>query len=214
MLTSGLLIAIVPQHAVIRVQARFTIVIIHPRRVPQWAHMTNSARIAGLARRIAPRLWHGCPASRPGCARTALHSDQQTTDRHDPQRQFLQVTAPHHPLHGQVFPLLRALTKQGEDNVIIQLPSGATQQLPRRWTDQRPALPTPPVLPLWSVTSLRALLGILKQLQARPCPEKVPDGSTPTPVAHVLAPDPARADRAARRTAASSSARATHRRHS
>lgn len=143
-----------------------------------------------------------------------VHSDQQTTDRHDPQRQFLQVTAPHHPLQGQVFPVLRALTKRGEDYVIIQLPSGTTQQLPRRWTDQCPALPAPPVLPLWSVTSLRELLGILKQLQARPCEEEVPNGSAPTPVDHVLSRDPARTGRAARRPAASTSARTTYRRRS
>ena len=103
---------------------------------------------------------------------TFLDSDQHTTDQYHSQRQFIQVTAPHHPLQGQVFPLLRALTKQGESYVVIQLPSGATQQVPLRWTDQCPALPSPQALPPWSVTSVRELLDILKQLQDRACDQR------------------------------------------
>src|SRR6266566_7582795 len=148
------------------------------------------------------------------CSLPSWHSDQHTTDQYHPQCQFIQVTAPHHPLQGQVFPLLRTLSKQGETYVVIQLPSGATQQVPERWTDQCPALPSPQVVPLWSMTSVRSLLDILKQLQDRPDHEEVIDGSSPTHVAHVFSPGPARPDRAAGRTAASSSSRPTHRRNS
>jgi hypothetical protein len=142
------------------------------------------------------------------------HSDQHTTDRHPPQRQFIQVTALHHPLQGQAFPLIRTLTKQGETYLVIQLPSGATQQVPERWTDQCPALPSPQVAPLFSVTSLRSLLDIVKQLQDRPDHEEVIDGSSPTHVAHVFSRSPARPDRAAGRATAPSSTRSRYRRDS
>lgn len=142
------------------------------------------------------------------------HSDQQTTEQYHPQRQFIQVTASHHPLQGQVFPLLRTLTKQGESYVVIQLSSGVTQQVPARWTDQCPAPPCLPIVPLWSVTSVRELLGLLKQFPDRSLHEEVTDGSSPTPVAHVLARNSARADRATGRPAAPSSARSTSRRNS
>ncbi|HEY7419018.1 MAG TPA: hypothetical protein VH593_27805, partial [Ktedonobacteraceae bacterium] len=95
------------------------------------------------------------------CSSPSSNSDQQTADQHYPQRQFIQVTALHHPLQGQVFPLVRSLTKQGETYLVIQLSSGATQQVPLRWTDQCPPLPSPQALPLWSVTSVRSLLDIL-----------------------------------------------------
>ena len=148
------------------------------------------------------------------CSSPSWHSDQHTTDQHHPQRQFIQVTALHHPLQGQVFPLIRTLTKQGEIYLVIQLPSGATQQVPERWTDRCPALPSPQVVPLWSVTSVRELLGILKQLQDRPDHEEVIDGSSPSHVAHVFSSSPARPDRAAGRTASSSSTCSTPRRDS
>src|SRR5947209_12895566 len=101
--------------------------------------------------------WATCPlpSPLPSCSSSSSNSDQHTTGQYHPQRQFIQVTAPHHPLQGQVFPLLRTLSKQGETYVVIQLPSGATQQVPQRWTDQCPALPSPQVVPLWSMTSVR-----------------------------------------------------------
>ena len=148
------------------------------------------------------------------CCLLFFYSDQHTTEQSHSQRQFIQVTALHHPLHDQVFPLIRSLIKQGETYLVIQLPSGATQQVPARWTDQCPALPSPLVVPLWSVTSVRSLLDILKQLQDRPHHEEVPNGSSPTHVAHVFPNGPARPDRAAGRTRASSSSHPTHRRNS
>lgn len=111
-----------------------------------------------------------------------------------------------------MFPLLRSLTKQGETYVVIQLPSGATQQLPERWTDRCEAAPFPQVLPLFSVTNLRELLGILKHLQDRPDQEEVTDGSSPNHVAHVFQRGAARPDRTTGRDAASSSPHTTHRR--
>jgi len=160
--------------------------------------------------------WATCllPNQRLSCSSNFLDSDQHTTDQYHPQRQFIQVTAPHHPLQGQVFPLLRTLSKQGETYVVIQLPSGATQQVPERWTDQCPALPCPQTVPLWNVTSVRELLDILKQLQDRPDHEEVSDGSAPIHVAHVFSRSPARPDHTVGRTAASSSPRPTHRRNS
>src|SRR6266849_6339466 len=144
------------------------------------------------------------------CSLRFCHTDQHITDQHHAQRQFIQVMAPHHPLQGQVFPLLRTLSKQGESYVVIQLPSGATQQVPQRWTDQCPALPSPQTVPLWNVTSVRELLDILKQLQDRPDHEEVIDGSSPTHVAHIFSRSPARPDRTTGRAAASSSAHSTH----
>jgi hypothetical protein len=169
-----------------------------------------------------PHPPRGCPSRKSWCsrstgssrARSERNSDQHTTDQYHPQRQFIQVTAPHHPLQGQVFPLLRTLSKQGETYVVIQLPSGATQQVPKLWTDQCPALPCPQTIPLWNVTSVRSLLDILKQLQDRPDHEEVSDGSAPIHVAHVFSRSPARPDHPAGRTAASSSPRPTHRRNS
>ena len=98
--------------------------------------------------------------------------------------------------------------------MVIQLPSGATQQVPKLWIDQCPALPSPQVVPLWSVTSVRSLLAILKQLQNRPHHEEVIDGSSPNYVAHFFSRSPARPDRAAGRTAPPSATRTTHRRDS
>ena len=104
---------------------------------------------------------------------------------------------------------MRTLTKHGESYVVIQLPSGATQQVPKRWTDRCLPQPSPLAVPQFSVPSLRDLLDILKQIQNRPHHEEVPDGSSPDPVAHVFVRNPARADRAVGRPASPSSARAT-----
>src|SRR5690242_12866705 len=97
-----------------------------------------------------------------------VNFDQHITEQSAPQQQFIQVTALHHPLRGQVFPLVRTFIKRRENYVIIRLPSGATQQLLEGWTDLCPVQPSPQVVPLFSVSSIRSLLDILKQLQDRP----------------------------------------------
>ncbi|MBA3826851.1 MAG: hypothetical protein H0X24_23530, partial [Ktedonobacterales bacterium] len=120
------------------------------------------------------------------------HQDQQTTDHDATLDQSIQVIAPHHPLYGQRLPLLRRLRKRGEPLVVVRLPSGATQQLPQRWTDLGvlPPHPRPETLPRFSLVSLRDLLHILQDVQARSCVKEDPYGPSRSPVGDVCPPEP------------------------
>src|SRR5260221_14773392 len=86
------------------------------------------------------------------------HSDQHTTRLDAAESEVVVITAAHHPLFGQCFPVVRRLHKQGEPHLVVRLPSGTTQLLPARWTLCAPSLPTAaapsPSVAAWSLPSV------------------------------------------------------------
>ncbi len=78
------------------------------------------------------------------------------------------ITAPHHPFCGHIFPLRQRRIKRGELHFIIELPTGATQLIPARWTT--PSTTAAPLLPgpLLTSASLRALSTMVASLIGSP----------------------------------------------
>jgi len=76
--------------------------------------------------------------------------------------QRIAISAPHHPLYGQAFPVLRQLYKEGERQFVILLPDGASQLIPARWT----LPPAPPAgRPLCGADRLRMLVRLVAALR-------------------------------------------------
>ena len=75
----------------------------------------------------------------------------------------MRITAPQHPLHGELVPVVRRLRKGGEAHLVIRRPNGHTQLIPARWT-QPPAA----TAVLWSASSLRMLVRLVASLHAAP----------------------------------------------
>jgi Family of unknown function (DUF5372) len=109
--------------------------------------------------------------------------------------QHVCITARHHPLCGQTFPVLQRRLKRGELHLIIQLPTGTTQLIPAHWTTLTPQSITA-VAPLLTSHSLRALTSMVALLQNVPRQEATND---PLVAARALddiqSPDPAPAGR-------------------
>ena len=123
--------------------------------------------------------------------RTDHYTDQHTPwwDGGDLQR--ICITAPHHPLHGQTFPILQRRLKRGEPHFIIQLPSGATQLIPARWTTSSPVQLTA-TTPLLTSGSLRRLVNMVDMLRSSLFQEATHDLlNSPRALDHVQSPDPA-----------------------
>jgi hypothetical protein len=107
----------------------------------------------------------------------SLNPSQHTTRGNGADSQLVMITAPHHPLCGQVLPVVRRLHKQGEPQFVVRLPSAATQLIPARWTASSPPGSTPAadVLPgsvWWSLPSVRALVRIVGALRDHSSPQQ------------------------------------------
>ncbi len=103
---------------------------------------------------------------------TSFYLGQHTTRWHGADSQLVTITAPHHPLCGHILPVVRHLHKQGEPQLVVRLPSGATHLIPARWTTSSPPASTPaadalPSSVLWSLSSVRALVRIVEALRDR-----------------------------------------------
>ena len=132
---------------------------------------------AGRQRVPAIQTARGC--SSPECCRlrTVHYSDQHTTRWDVAESEVVVITAAHHPLFGQCFPVVRRLHQQGEPHVVVRLPFGATQLLPSRWTRGTPSFPTAAAAPspaaaAWSLPSVRALVRIVGTLRERSSPQQ------------------------------------------
>ena len=101
------------------------------------------------------------------------------------------MTHPHHPLFGQVVPILRPYHRQtGESQIVIPLPDGTQTFITESWTEPVDAsLPTSTSVPEsltrpWvNATGLLSLGKLVTALKAIPDPERSPnDVAQLTPV--------------------------------
>ncbi|MBV9168881.1 MAG: hypothetical protein JOZ81_02205 [Chloroflexi bacterium] len=76
------------------------------------------------------------------------------------------ITAPHHPLVGQSFPVVARRTKGGEPHVVVRRPSGASQLVPTRWTTIHSGKTDPEPGVALTPGSLRSLLSMVAALRA------------------------------------------------
>ena len=101
-----------------------------------------------------------------------LHIGQQTPRLPSRNLQCVRVIAPHHPLCGQLVPVVRSLREQGEPHLVIQAPNGHHQLIPLRCTE---AAPTPAAVVLSGLRltpgRLCALARMVHSLRSRCAPE-------------------------------------------
>ncbi len=111
------------------------------------------------------------------CYLRCYHHDQHTTRLDASDIQQVCITARHHPLCGQTFPVLQRRLMRGELHLIIQLPTGTTQLIPAHWTTRIPQSTTA-VAPLLTSHSLRVLTSMVALLQNVPRQEATHDPPT------------------------------------
>ena len=92
----------------------------------------------------------------------------------DADQQRVQITAPHHPLCGQILKVRRRIhSTNGDPQLVVELPNGHTQLIAVRWTEATPG----PLLPgideviLFSSDSLRSLAIMVASLAHQQQPE-------------------------------------------
>ena len=141
----------------------------------------------GLATRLARGYWS------PGCCRlrSGRYPGQHTQRLDTADVQHVCITAQYHPLCGQSFPVLQRRLKRGEAHFIIQLPSGATQLIPARWTTSSPT-PVTPSTPLLTSGTLRGLVTMVAILRNSSAQEATHDSPDPArALDHLQSSDPA-----------------------
>src|SRR4051812_50105166 len=84
-----------------------------------------------------------------GCgSRSARHSDHQN-DYLDPSHvERVRVTAPYHPLAGQLVRVVRRKRYEGAAHLVIEGPDGGRQLLPARHAEPAGTVPTAATKPL------------------------------------------------------------------
>ncbi|MBV9325205.1 MAG: hypothetical protein JO352_15615 [Chloroflexi bacterium] len=110
------------------------------------------------------------------------------------------ITAPHHPLVGQSFPVVARRTRDGEPHLVIRRPNGASQLVPSRWTAAHPSEAKAEMAMPFTPGSLRVLLSMVAALRCNPevaDAPAAPGGS----LEHVQPPNPARPGQRLDRTA-------------
>src|SRR5438876_1913800 len=129
-------------------------------------------------------------AGAPTCSFSWWHQGQHNPELSAAGVEQVTITAPHHPLVGQSFPVIGRRTKEGEPHVVVRRPSGASQLLPSRWTrvesGQRKAETALALTP----GSLRSLLSMVAALR---CNAEVADAPAAPggSLEHVQPADPA-----------------------
>src|SRR5579859_8204343 len=142
------------------------------------------------------------------------HQGQHNPELSEAGVEQVTITAPHHPLVGQSFPVIARRTRHGEPHLVIRRPNGASQLVPSRWTASHSAETKAEITVALTPGSLRALLSMVAALR---CNAEVADGPAAPggSLEHVQPPNPAppgqRLDRAAR-TIPPATARAFERR--
>lgn len=96
--------------------------------------------------------------------------------------QCVHITAPHHPLVGHTFKVVRFTLRDGEPHVVIELPNGHHQLMAQRHTEAA-AISSPPIaVPLrFTPGSLRALARMVDTLHHPRQPEVCNDALTTVP---------------------------------
>jgi hypothetical protein len=79
------------------------------------------------------------PRPAPKCSSKSSDIGQQTPRLRPRNLQCVRVIAPHHPLCGQLVPVIRAMQEQGEAQLVIQASNGHHQLIPLRYTEAAPA---------------------------------------------------------------------------
>ncbi len=133
----------------------------------------SSSRSIAATRSSWSTSWatYPSPRRRPSSSSSFSHSDQHTTRWDVAESEVVVITAAHHPLFGQCFPVVRRLHQQGEPHVVVRLPFGATQLLPSRWTRGTPSFPTAAAAPS-PAAAARALVRIVGTLRERSSPQQ------------------------------------------
>jgi hypothetical protein len=102
----------------------------------------------------------------PGCgARKQRHQGQLNPELSDAGVERVTITASHHPLVGQSFPVIARRTRHGEPHVVIRRPNGASQLVPSRWTAADSGQTNAEVTVAVTPGSLRALLSMVAALR-------------------------------------------------
>jgi Family of unknown function (DUF5372) len=94
---------------------------------------------------------------------------QYTTSSFQPSLEYVTITHPHHPLHGQRCAVVRI--RRGVDpDLILRLPDGSHAAIAMSSTDYdetpgHPVAPSSPELPLLDLQGLRQIVDLVEQLR-------------------------------------------------
>src|SRR5262245_28036512 len=99
------------------------------------------------------------------CYFGSWHQGQHNPELSDAGVERVTITAPHHPLVGQSFPVVARRTKQGEPHLVIRRRNGATQLVPSRWTAAQSDEGNAEMAVAFTPGSLRALLSMVAALR-------------------------------------------------
>jgi hypothetical protein len=120
------------------------------------------------------------------CSFSLLHSDQQTDHLDRGHVERVRVTAPHHPLAGQLVRVVRRKRYDGAAHLVIEGSDGGRQLLPARHAEPAGTIPSAAAKPLrFTPGALRALADLVHGLRGAPSPA--------LEARHVLPPRPAAA---------------------
>jgi hypothetical protein len=150
-----------------------------------------------------------CPSS-PGAGTYSFNWSnigQQTADGNDRQNEWVSITAPHHPLLGQLVRVVRRLRRDDGIELVIEGTEGNRQLIPLAWTEVvRPETPAVPSL-RFTPGSLRAVVRLVRAYRSQsPAEVRYADRPDPDTVDHVPGGDPRSDDRLMDRSAASPAA--------
>jgi len=122
--------------------------------------------VESLSRRLVP-----APYERPVALSDLRVSEypQYTTSSFQPSLEYVTITHPHHPLHGQRCAVVRI--RRGVDpDLILRLPDGSHAAIAMSSTDYdetpgHPVAPSSPELPLLDLQGLRQIVDLVEQLR-------------------------------------------------
>ena len=145
------------------------------------------------------------------CSSSSSYTGQQTEQSRPRHVECVRVIAAHHPLAGQLVPVVRRKRHQGEPHLVIERPDGGRQLLAARCVESAGTIPLATGAPLvFTPGSLRLLASLVATLrstpspapEARDAPRHQLTAAAPAPVEHLPARDPPAAGRALDRPAA------------
>ena len=125
-----------------------------------------------------------------------LAPPQYTTSLSQPSLEYVTITHPHHPLHGQRCEVTH-IRRGADPDLILRLPDGTHAAIAMSWTDSSEgealsAAQSGPDIPLLDLQGLRQIVHLLDQLRqadrfpqprhtpprSRPARRKLPKGKT------------------------------------
>src|SRR4051794_40160339 len=147
------------------------------------------------------------PTAAAICSSSWSDIGRQTADGDDRQNEWVSITAPHHPLLGQLVRVVRRLHRDDGAELVIEGSDGTRQLIPQAWTEA--ARPETPVVPSLRFTpgSLRAVVRLVRAYRSQsPAEVRYADRPDPDAVGHLPGGDPRSDDRLVDRSAASPAA--------